>query len=127
MIQLNVIIVREITQRHKYRWHITTEYYVILFSTKDVQIYSLCINSRCLLKIDYSIFIVFLINNIMIMLYVRRLRYFMITMHHVYYADLLVLCRHCTMYHIDDQHNSFTYTITRMISTLINNVKFYKK
>ena len=25
MVQLTAIIVREITQRHKYRWHITTE------------------------------------------------------------------------------------------------------
>ena len=25
MVQLIAIIVREITQRHKYRWHVTTE------------------------------------------------------------------------------------------------------
>ena len=26
MVQLIAIIVREITQRHKYRWHVTTKY-----------------------------------------------------------------------------------------------------
>ena len=27
MIQLNAIIIREITQRHKYRWHVANENY----------------------------------------------------------------------------------------------------
>ena len=40
MIQLNAIIVREITQRHKYRWHVTTENYIITF--KKVFINNLC-------------------------------------------------------------------------------------
>ena len=30
MVQLIAIIVREITQRHKYRWHVTTEKYIII-------------------------------------------------------------------------------------------------
>ena len=30
MAQLVAIIVREITQRHKYRWHVTTEKYIIM-------------------------------------------------------------------------------------------------
>ena len=31
LVQLTAIIVREITQRHKYRWHVTTEKYIIMF------------------------------------------------------------------------------------------------
>ena len=34
MVQLTAIIVREITQRHNevaYRWHVTTEKYIIMF------------------------------------------------------------------------------------------------
>ena len=31
MVQLIAIRVREITQRHKYRWHATTEKYIIMF------------------------------------------------------------------------------------------------
>ena len=30
----NGIIVKEITQRHKYRWHVTTDKYVIMFLEK---------------------------------------------------------------------------------------------
>ena len=40
MVQLNAIIVREITQRHKYRWHVTTENHIITF--KKVFINNLC-------------------------------------------------------------------------------------
>ena len=40
MIQLNAIIVREIPQTHKYRWHVTTENYIITF--KKVFINILC-------------------------------------------------------------------------------------
>ena len=29
MVQLTAIIVREITKRHKYRWHVTTEKYIV--------------------------------------------------------------------------------------------------
>ena len=39
MVQLTAIIVREITQRHKYRWHVTTEKYIIMIPYNDVQIY----------------------------------------------------------------------------------------
>ena len=31
MVQLIAIIVREITQGHKYRWHVTTEKYIMMF------------------------------------------------------------------------------------------------
>ena len=31
MVKLIAIIVKEITQRHKYRWHVTTEKYIIMF------------------------------------------------------------------------------------------------
>ena len=31
MVQLIAVIVREITKRHKYRWHVTTEKYIIMF------------------------------------------------------------------------------------------------
>ena len=31
MVQLIAIIVKEIAQRHKYRWHVTTEKYIIMF------------------------------------------------------------------------------------------------
>ena len=31
MLQLIAIIVREITQRHKYPWHVTTAKYIIMF------------------------------------------------------------------------------------------------
>ena len=49
MVQLTASIVREITQRHKYRWHVTTDKYIIMFLSKDVQYYSLSINfSYCL-------------------------------------------------------------------------------
>ena len=34
MVQLIAIIVKEITQRHKYRWHVTTKKYVIMFLLK---------------------------------------------------------------------------------------------
>ena len=34
MVQLIAIIVKEITQRHKYRWHVTTEKYIIMFLYK---------------------------------------------------------------------------------------------
>ena len=30
MVQLIAIIVREITHRHKYRWHVTTEKYITM-------------------------------------------------------------------------------------------------
>ena len=30
MVLLIAIIVKEITQRHKYRWHVTTEKYIIM-------------------------------------------------------------------------------------------------
>ena len=46
MVQPTAIIVREITQRHKYRWHVTSDKYIIMFLSKDVQIYSLSINFR---------------------------------------------------------------------------------
>ena len=46
MVQLTSIIVGEITQRLKYRWHVTTEKYIILFLSKDLQIYSLSIDFR---------------------------------------------------------------------------------
>ena len=36
MVQLTAFIVGEITQRHKYRWHVTTEKYIMLFLSKDV-------------------------------------------------------------------------------------------
>ena len=32
MVQLIAIIVKEITQRHKYRWHVTTEKYIIMYN-----------------------------------------------------------------------------------------------
>ena len=31
MVQLTAIIVREITLRHKYRWHVTTEKNILMF------------------------------------------------------------------------------------------------
>ena len=31
MVELIAIIVKETTQRHKYRWHVTTEKYIIMF------------------------------------------------------------------------------------------------
>ena len=34
MVRLTVIIAREITKGHKYRWHVTTEKYIIMFSQK---------------------------------------------------------------------------------------------
>ena len=46
MVQLTANIVRKITQRHKYRWHATTDKYIIMFLSKDVQIYLLNIHFR---------------------------------------------------------------------------------
>ena len=31
MVQLIAIIVKEITQRHRYRWHVTTKKYMLLY------------------------------------------------------------------------------------------------
>ena len=39
MVQLIAIIVREITQRHKYRWHITTEKYIIMSRKKRINLF----------------------------------------------------------------------------------------
>ena len=39
MVQLTAIIAREITQRFKYRWHVTTEKYINVSIKKIVQIY----------------------------------------------------------------------------------------
>ena len=45
MVPLTAIIVRDMTQRHKYRWHVTTEKYINV-SIKDLQIFLLSINFR---------------------------------------------------------------------------------
>ena len=34
MVQLIAVIVKEITQIHKYRWHVTTEKYITMFQQK---------------------------------------------------------------------------------------------
>ena len=79
MVQLTAIIFREITQRHKYIWYVTAKKY--MFLSKDIQIYSLSINFRCLFKDRFSIFIGSLIDNIMMIWYEKRLRNFMSITH----------------------------------------------
>ena len=64
MIQLTAIIVKETTQRHKYRWHVTAEKYIILILSKNIPIYSLIFYFRCFFKDWFSIFTVFLIDII---------------------------------------------------------------
>ena len=88
MVQLTAIIFWEITQRHKYLWHVTTKKYIIMFLSKDIQIYSLSINFRCLFKDRFSICIVFLIDNIMMIWYEKWLRNFMIITHQLLQHNL---------------------------------------
>ena len=71
MVQLTAIIVRGITQRHKYRWHVTTDKYIIMFLSKDVKMCSLSIHFRLLFKDKFSRFIVFL-NYIIVMIWCEK-------------------------------------------------------
>ena len=42
MVQSIAIIVKEITQRHKYCWHVTTEKYNITFLKKSSNLFAKC-------------------------------------------------------------------------------------